>query len=77
MAAGEAQLTEAQLTDLLSGVVTGPDADQDGLTQSARTRSARTRPADRTTTVLPLPGAEGLSEQTEELTEQGDEQWSR
>jgi hypothetical protein len=42
MAAGEAQLTEAQLTDLLSGVATGPGADQDGLTQSARTRPART-----------------------------------
>jgi 3-oxoadipate enol-lactonase len=58
MAAGEAQLTEAQLTDLLSGVVTvrgvvtGPGADQDGLT-----RPARTRPASRTTAVLPLPGA--------------------
>jgi alpha-beta hydrolase superfamily lysophospholipase len=52
MAAGEAQLTEAQLTDLLSGVGTGPGADQDGLT-----RTARTRPAGRTTGVLPLPGA--------------------
>ncbi|HSS88820.1 MAG TPA: hypothetical protein VLL69_05855, partial [Streptosporangiaceae bacterium] len=26
---------------------------------------------------LPAPATEGLSEQTEELTEQGDEQWSR
>jgi hypothetical protein len=115
MAAGEAQLTEAQLTDLLSGVVTGPGADQDGLTQSARTRAARTRPADPTTAVLarripgaeyrvvagaghmvnmeqpaavnalltrflaglPAPATERLSEQAEELTGRGDEQWSR
>jgi hypothetical protein len=42
----------AQLTDLLSGAVTGLGADQDGLT-----RPAPTRPTSRTTAVLPLPGA--------------------
>jgi 3-oxoadipate enol-lactonase len=72
MAAGQ-----AQLTDLPGGVVTRPGADQDGLTQPgrtqraraqqartqrARTQPARTRPADRTTAVLPLPGA-GLAYQ--------------
>jgi hypothetical protein len=73
MAAGEAQLTEAQLTeaqltDLLSGAVTGPGADQDGLTHELMTRFLAG---------LPLPAAEGLSEQAGELTEQGDERWSR
>jgi hypothetical protein len=57
MAAGEAQLTEAQRN----------------MEQPAAVNELMTR----FLAGLPAPATEGLSEQTEELTERGDGQWSR
>jgi hypothetical protein len=60
MAAGEAQLTEAQRRMV-------------NMEQPAAVNELLTR----FLAGLPAPAAEGLSEQTEELTERGDGQWSR